>query len=115
MAETPLYDHVASYMEPLIKSSERIGSARALLMISQWISQELEKGTLKPSRDLQYIMAALDKIREDILLNRNGTQWPTGINLTNGEKPESKPKKSSTRSAKSAATTSTDPTGPSTT
>jgi hypothetical protein len=115
MTQLPVYDHVASYMEPLIKSSERIGSARALLMVAQWINQELDKGTLKPSRDLQYIMAALDKIREDILLNRNGTEWPTGINPTNGEKPANKPKKSSTQSAKFAATTSTEPTGQSTT
>jgi hypothetical protein len=116
MTQTPVYDHVAAYMEPLIKSSERIGSARALLMVSQWISQELDKGTIKPSADLKHILNALEKIREDILLRRNETiEWPTGTNQTPGEKPANKPRKSSNQSAKSAATTSRARTGPSTT
>ena len=70
MTETPINDHIKSYMEPLIKSSERIGSARALLMIAQWLKNELDANNIKPTKDLQYIMAGIDKIRTDILLDK---------------------------------------------
>jgi|APIni6443716594_1056825.scaffolds.fasta_scaffold409159_1 hypothetical protein len=70
MTETPINDHIKSYMEPLIKSSERIGSARALLMIAQWLKDELDANNIKPTKDLQYIMAGIDKIRTDILLDK---------------------------------------------
>ena len=70
MTETPINDHMKSYMEPLIKSSERIGSARALLMIAQWLKDELDANNIKATKDLQYIMAGIDKIRTDILLDK---------------------------------------------
>ena len=70
MTETPINDHIKSYMEPLIKSSERIGSARALLMIAQWLKDELDANNIKPTKDLQYIMAGIDRIRTDILLDK---------------------------------------------
>jgi hypothetical protein len=70
MSETPINDHIKSYMEPLIKSSERIGSARALLMIAQWLKDELDANNIKPTKDLQYIMAGIDRIRTDILLDK---------------------------------------------
>lgn len=70
MSETPINDHVAAYMEPLMKSSERIGSARALLMVSQWISDEIEAGRLKPTLGVKHIMDGMEKIRTDILLNK---------------------------------------------
>ena len=70
MTETPINDHIKSYMEPLIKSSERIGSARALLMIAQWLKDELDANNIKATKDLQYIMAGIDKIRTDILLDK---------------------------------------------
>jgi hypothetical protein len=70
MTETPINDHIKSYMEPLIKSSERIGSARALLMVAQWIKDEIDNGGIKPSRDIKYIMDGLDKIRTNILLDK---------------------------------------------
>jgi hypothetical protein len=70
VTETPINDHIKSYMEPLIKSSERIGSARALLMIAQWLKDELDADRIKPTKDLQYIMAGIDKIRTDILLDK---------------------------------------------
>jgi hypothetical protein len=70
MTETPLHDNIKSYMEPLIKSSERIGSARALLMVAQWIKDEMEKGNIRPSKDIKYIMDGMDKIRTDILLDK---------------------------------------------
>ena len=70
MTETPINDHIKSYMEPLIKSSERIGSARALLMIAQWLKDELDANNIKPTKDLQYIMAGIDRIRTDILIDK---------------------------------------------
>lgn len=70
MSETPINDHIKSYMEPLIKSSERIGSARALLMVSQWIKDEIDAGNIKPSVDIKRIMDGMDKIRTDILLDK---------------------------------------------
>jgi hypothetical protein len=70
VTETPINDHIKSYMEPLIKSSERIGSARALLMIAQWLKDELDANNIKPTKDLQYIMAGIDRIRTDILLDK---------------------------------------------
>jgi hypothetical protein len=70
MTETPINDHIKSYMEPLIKSSERIGSARALLMVAQWIKDEVDAGNIKPTKDLKYIMDGMEKIRTDILLNK---------------------------------------------
>jgi hypothetical protein len=70
MTETPLHDNIKSYMEPLIKSSERIGSARALLMVAQWIKDEMEAGRIKPSKDIKHIMDGMDKIRTDILLDK---------------------------------------------
>jgi hypothetical protein len=70
MTETPINDHIKSYMEPLIKSSERIGSARALLMVAQWIKDEMDKGNIRPSKDIKHIMDGMDKIRTDILLNK---------------------------------------------
>ena len=70
MTETPLHDNIKSYMEPLIKSSERIGSARALLMVAQWIKDEMEAGHIKPSKDIKHIMDGMDKIRTDILLDK---------------------------------------------
>jgi len=70
MTETPLHDNIKSYMEPLIKSSERIGSARALLMVAQWIKDEMEAGHIKPSQDIKHIMDGMDKIRTDILLDK---------------------------------------------
>jgi 3-oxoacyl-ACP reductase-like protein len=70
MTETPLHDNIKSYMEPLIKSSERIGSARALLMVAQWIKDEMDKGNIRPSKDIKHIMDGMDKIRTDILLDK---------------------------------------------
>jgi hypothetical protein len=70
MTETPLHDNIKSYMEPLIKSSERIGSARALLMVAQWIKDEMESGNIRPSKDIKHIMDGMDKIRTDILLDK---------------------------------------------
>ena len=70
MSETPINDHIKSYMEPLIKSSERIGSARALLMVAQWIKDEIDKGNIRPSKDIKHIMDGMDKIRTDILLDK---------------------------------------------
>ena len=70
MTETPLHDNIKSYMEPLIKSSERIGSARALLMVAQWIKDEIESGNIRPSKDIKHIMDGMDKIRTDILLDK---------------------------------------------
>lgn len=70
MTETPINDHIKSYMEPLIKSSERIGSARALLMVAQWIKDEIDAGHIKPSVDIKRIMDGMDKIRTDILLDK---------------------------------------------
>jgi hypothetical protein len=70
MTDTPLHDNIKSYMEPLIKSSERIGSARALLLIAQWLKDEMDAGHIKPTKDLQYIMTGIDKIRTDILLDK---------------------------------------------
>jgi 3-oxoacyl-ACP reductase-like protein len=70
MTETPLHDNIKSYMEPLIKSSERIGSARALLMVAQWIKDEIDSGNIRPSKDIKHIMDGMDKIRTDILLDK---------------------------------------------
>ena len=70
MTEIPVYDHVASYMEPLIKSSERIGSARALLMTAQWIKDEIDAGRLKHTVEIKQVLDGMDKIRTDILLNK---------------------------------------------
>jgi hypothetical protein len=70
MTDTPLHDNIKSYMEPLIKSSERIGSARALLMVAQWIKDEMDKGNIRPSKDIKHIMDGMDKIRTDILLDK---------------------------------------------
>ena len=70
MTETPAYDHVASYMEPLMKSSERIGSARALLTVAQWIKDEVDAGNIKATIDVKRIMDGMDKIRTDILLDK---------------------------------------------
>ena len=70
MTETPINDHIKSYMEPLIKSSERIGSARALLMVAQWIKDEMDAGHIKPSVDIKRILDGMDKIRTDILLDK---------------------------------------------
>ncbi len=70
MTENPIHDKVAAYMTPLMKSSERLGSARALLMVSKWISDEINAGRLKPSADIKRIMDALEVIRTDILLDK---------------------------------------------
>ena len=70
MTETPINDHIKSYMEPLIKSSERIGSARALLMVAQWIKDEVEDGKLKHTVEVKQILDGMEKIRTDILLNK---------------------------------------------
>jgi hypothetical protein len=70
MTETPINDHIKSYMEPLIKSSERIGSARALLMVAQWIKDEIEDGKLKHTIEVKQILDGMEKIRTDILLNK---------------------------------------------
>lgn len=70
MSETPINDHIKSYMEPLIKSSERIGSARALLMVAQWIKDEIDAGRLKPTLGVKHIMDGMEKIRTDILLDK---------------------------------------------
>jgi hypothetical protein len=69
-SENPIYDGVAAYLHPLLKSSERIGSVRALLMVTQWISQAIDDKTLKPTAEVQAIMKALVAIREDILLKQ---------------------------------------------
>lgn len=73
MSETPIHDGVANYLQPLLKSSERIGSVRALLMVTQWINQGIDDKTLKPSPDIKKILKALETIREQILL-KNGPQ-----------------------------------------
>jgi hypothetical protein len=70
MSETPISDHVANYMQPLIKSSERIGSARALLMVAQWIKDEVEAGRLKHTIEIKKILDGMEKIRTDILLDK---------------------------------------------
>lgn len=70
MTETPINDHIKSYMEPLIKSSERIGSARALLIVAQWINDEMKAGKITPSRDIKHIIDGMDKIRTDLLLDK---------------------------------------------
>lgn len=70
MSETPVHDRVAAYMEPLMKSSERLGSARALLMVSKWISDEITANRIKPSPDIKRILDAMETIRTEILLNK---------------------------------------------
>lgn len=70
MTETPIHDRVAAYMEPLMKSSERLGSARALLMVAAWISDEIKAGRIKPSKDIKYILDGMERIRTDILLDK---------------------------------------------
>ena len=70
MTETPIHDRVAAYMEPLMKSSERLGSARALLMTAQWISDEIKAERIKPSKDIKYILDGMERIRTDILLDK---------------------------------------------
>lgn len=70
MTETPINDHIKSYMEPLMKSSERIGSARALLMVAQWINDEIESGRIKPTPGIKHILDGMEKIRTDILLDK---------------------------------------------
>ena len=70
MTETPINDHIKSYMEPLIKSSERIGSARALLMVAQWIRDEIEADRLKHTIEVKRILDGMETIRTDILLNK---------------------------------------------
>jgi hypothetical protein len=70
MTETPINDHIKSYMEPLIKSSERIGSARALLMVAQWIKDEIEADRLKHTIEVKQILDGMETIRTDILLNK---------------------------------------------
>jgi hypothetical protein len=39
-------------------------------MIAQWLKDELDANHIKPTKDLQYIMAGIDKIRTDILLDK---------------------------------------------
>lgn len=70
MSETPIHDRVAAYMEPLMKSSERLGSARALLIVAKWIQDEISAGTIKPSKDIKRILDGMERIRTDILLNK---------------------------------------------
>lgn len=70
MSETPIHDRVAAYMEPLMKSSERLGGARALLMVAKWIQDEIEAKRIKPNQDTKRILDALEKIRTDILLDK---------------------------------------------
>ena len=70
MTETPVHDRVAAYMEPLMKSSERLGGARALLMVAKWIQDEIDAGRIKPTLGIKYIMDGLDTIRTDILLDK---------------------------------------------
>jgi len=70
MTETPIHDRVAAYMEPLMKSSERLGSARALLMVAAWISDEIKAERIKPSKDIKYILDGMERIRTDILLDK---------------------------------------------
>lgn len=70
MSQTPINDHVAAYMEPLMKSSERLGSARALLMTAQWISDEITAGNIKATKEVKQILDGMERIRTDILLNK---------------------------------------------
>ena len=70
MTETPAYDHVAAYMTPLMKSSERLGSARALLMTAQWISDEIKAGRIKRTLEVKQILDGMEIIRTDILLDK---------------------------------------------
>ena len=70
MTDTPIHDRVAAYMEPLMKSSERLGSARALLMVAAWISDEIKAERIKPSKDIKYILDGMERIRTDILLDK---------------------------------------------
>jgi hypothetical protein len=70
MTESPINDHIKSYMEPLIKSSERIGSARALLMVAQWIKDEIDADRLKHTIEVKRILDGMETIRTDILLNK---------------------------------------------
>jgi hypothetical protein len=70
MSETPINDHVAAYMEPLMKSSERLGSARALLMTAQWIADEMAAGRIKHTLEVKQILDGMEIIRTDILLNK---------------------------------------------
>jgi len=70
MTETPIHDRVAAYMTPLMKSSERLGSARALLITAQWISDEIKAGHIKPSKDIKHILDGMERIRTDILLDK---------------------------------------------
>ena len=70
MTDTPIHDKVAAYMTPLMKSSERLGSARALLMVAKWIADEIKAGRIKPSADVKRILDAMETIRTDILLDK---------------------------------------------
>lgn len=70
MTDTPTYENVSNYLHPLLKSSERIGSTRALLILSKWLEDEINAKRIKPSVDVKKIEQAIIKIREDILLQR---------------------------------------------
>jgi hypothetical protein len=39
-------------------------------MIAQWLQDEMNANNIKPTKDLQYIMSGIDKIRTDILLDK---------------------------------------------
>jgi hypothetical protein len=70
MSETPINDNVAAYMQPLIKSSERLGSVRALLMTAQWIADEMASGRMKRTMEVKQILDGMETIRTEILLNK---------------------------------------------
>jgi hypothetical protein len=105
MTETPINDHIKSYMEPLIKSSERIGSARALLMIAQWLKDELDANQHQAN---QRPAIHHGRHRQDTHRHtaRQGKPWLIGTKATHGDWPEKQLRKCSTQSAPCAAKTS---------
>lgn len=66
---TPIFDNVSNTLRPLIQSSEIIGGLRALISLSDKITERTNKNLKITGED---ILRFIDQVREDIVRNRRG-------------------------------------------
>ncbi len=66
---TPIFDSVSNTLRPLMQSSEIVGGLKALISLSEKITERVNTGNKITGED---IMRFIDQVREEVVRNRRG-------------------------------------------
>jgi hypothetical protein len=66
---TPIFDSVSNTLKPLMQSSEIVGGLKALISLSEKITERVNSGYKLTGDD---IMRFIDQVRDETVRNRRG-------------------------------------------